>query len=145
MWDAVVTGRDAAKLLEPADGAFDPVSEFVFDRIEGAFSGHTGALRDDRYSACGLDMVEDSVAVIGFIGEDMDGIEAGQERDGRSGIAGVAASQDEADGSPERIDRDVPLGRQSASGAPQSLVASPPFWPVAAWAWARTIELSIIR
>lgn len=102
-------------------------------------------MRDDGLGACRLDVIKDGMAVIGLVGEDVGGIEAGQQRDGRSGIAGIAAGQDEADGAAERIDRDVPLGGQSASGAPQSLVADPPFWPVAAWAWARTIELSIIR
>jgi hypothetical protein len=28
----------------------------------------------------------------------------------------------------------MPFGGQSSSGAPQSLIADPPFWPVAAWA-----------
>ena len=113
--------------------------------VERPFAGHAGALRDDRLGACCLNVIEDGMAVIGLVGEDVGRIEASQQGDSRSGIAGVAAGQDEADGSAERIERDVPLGGQSTSGAPQSLVAGPPFWPVAAWAWARTIELSIIR
>jgi hypothetical protein len=145
LWDAIVSGGDTSKLLEPADGALDAVPELVLDRVERAFAGHAGALRDDRLGVCRLDVVEDGMAVIGLVGEDVGGIEAGQQRDGRPGVTGIAAGQDEADGTAERIDRDVPLGGQSASGAPQSLVAGPPFWPVAAWAWARTIELSIIR
>lgn len=145
MWDAIVSSCDTAKLLEPADGTFDAVSKLILDRIEGAFAGHAGTLRDDGLSACRLDVIENSMAVIGLVGEDMGRIEAGQQRDGRSGIAGIAACQEEADGAAECVDRDVPFGGQSASGAPQSLIASPPFWPVAAWAWARTIELSIIR
>lgn len=127
MWDAVVSGGDAAELLEPADGPLDAVPEFVFDRIERPFAWHAGALWDDRLGTRGFDMVEDAVAIIGLVGEHVGGIEAGQQRDGRSGIAGVATGQDESDGAPERVDRDVPLGRQSASGAPQSLIASPPF------------------
>ena len=77
-------------------------------------------------------MIEDGVTVIGLVGEDMGRIEPGEQRDCGSGVAGVAAGQDEADGPAERIDRDMPFGRQSASGAPQSLIARPPFWPVAA-------------
>ncbi len=39
----------------------------------------------------------------------------------------LAAGEEEADRAAERIDRDVPLGRQSASGTPQSLVFAAPF------------------
>ncbi len=85
------------------------------------------------------------MAVIGLVGKDMASDQAGELRDGGLVIAGVAAGQDEAHRSAERIDGDVPFGCQSTSGAPQSLVATAPFCPVAAWAWARTIKLSIIR
>lgn len=79
-------------------------------------------------------MIEDGVGIISLVGDDVVSLEAGEQRDGQPGIAGIAAGQDEPDRAAERIDRDMPLGRQSASGAPQSLVADPPFWPVAAWA-----------
>lgn len=57
----------------------------------------------------------------------MPGGQTREQRDGRSGIAGIAACQDEAHWADECIDRDVPLGCQPSSGAPQSLVAQPPF------------------
>jgi len=64
------------------------------------------------------------MAVIGFVGDNMNGIEAAQQRDGGPRVASVAAGENKADGTAERVDRDVPLGGQSPSGAPQSLVAA---------------------
>lgn len=145
MRDAVIASGDASELLELADGSLNAISELVFGGIEGPFAGHACALGNDRLGAAGLDMVEDGVGIVGFVSDDIIGLETGQQRDRQPCIADVAPGQNKAHGTAERIDRDVPLGGQSASGAPQSLVAEPPFWPVAAWAWARTIELSIIR
>lgn len=127
MWDAVVSSCDASELFEPADGPLDAVSEFVYDGIEGPFSGHSSSLRDDGLCACGLDMVEDDVAVIGFVGDDMTRWKAGQQGDCGVVIAGIATGQDEAHRTAEAIDRNVPFAGQSASGAPQSLIATPPF------------------
>ena len=79
-------------------------------------------------------MVEDGVAVIGFVGDEVAGGEAGDERQGIGGVIGLAAGEDEADRPAEAVDGDMPLAGQSSSGTPQSLVFDPPFWPVAAWA-----------
>jgi hypothetical protein len=58
--------------------------------------------------------------------------QAGEQGDSGAGIAGVAAGENEAHRPTKAVDRDVPLARQSTSGAPQSLVTDPPFWPVEA-------------
>lgn len=74
------------------------------------------------------------MSVIGLVGDDMACGEAGDQRQGMAGVAGLAAGEDEAQRPTEAVDRDVPLAGQSSSGTPQSLVLDPPFWPVAAWA-----------
>lgn len=74
------------------------------------------------------------MTVIGAIGDDVGGGEAGDQRQGVGGVIGLATGEEEADRPAEAVDRDVPLAGQSASGTPQSLVLDPPFWPVAAWA-----------
>ena len=127
MGDAVVSGCDATQLLKLADGPLDAVPELVFDGVEGPLARHAGALRDDRLRAADLDVIEDGIGIIGLVGDDVTGIEAGQQGDGQLGVAGVAAGQDEAYRAAEGIDRNMPLGGQSSSGAPQSLVAEPPF------------------
>jgi hypothetical protein len=79
-------------------------------------------------------MVENSVAVIGLIGDEVVGGEAGDQWQGIGGVIGLPAGEEEADRPAEAVDRDVPFAGQPSSGAPQSLVLDPPFWPVAAWA-----------
>jgi hypothetical protein len=110
-----------------ADGSLDPVAFLVDFGVEGAISVHAGSLRDDRDGADRLDMVEDGVSVIGLVGDDVPWPQAGNERERMGGVTGLAAGEDEADRPAQRVDRDVPLARQSASGAPQSLVFAPPF------------------
>ena len=127
MRDSVVSSCDAAELFELADGALDTVSQFVDGGIEGALSGHAGSLRDDGFCAAGLDMVEDDMAVISLVGDDMLGRKAGHQRDGGVVIAGIATGQDEAHRAAKAVDRNVPLAGQPSSGAPQSLIATPPF------------------
>jgi len=109
------------------DGALDPVAFLVDFGIEVAASVHAGALRDDGAGADRLGMVEDGVAVICLVGDEVPGPEALDEGEGVGCVAGLAAGEDEADRPAQRVDRDVPLARQSASGAPQSLVFAPPF------------------
>ena len=104
-------------MFEFADGAFDAVAHFGDGWIEGAVSGHAFSLRNDRYCAIFLDVIADGVAVIGLVGEN---------------VARQEPGLDEANRLAQRIDGDVPFAGQSASGAPLSLVADPPFWPVAA-------------
>ena len=72
-------------------------------------------------------MVEDGVGVIGFVGDDISGGEAGDEGERMSGVAGLSAGQQEADRASQAVDRDMPLAAQSTSGTPQSLVFAPPF------------------
>lgn len=109
------------------DGSLDPVAFLVDFGIEVAASVHAGALRDDGAGADRLGMVEDGVAVICLVGDEAVGPQACDEREGMGRVAGLAAGEDEADRPSERVDRDVPLARQSASGTPQSLVFAPPF------------------
>lgn len=132
MRDAVVSGGDAAELFELADGPLDAVAQLVFDRIEIALARHTRSLGDDGLGAPGLDKVEDCMAIVSLVGKNVACGKASEQRDAELGIAGIAAGQDKTHRATEGIDRDVPLAGQSASGAPQSLIADPPFWPVAA-------------
>ena len=77
MRDAVVSGGDTPELFELAYGPFDPIAQLVFDRIEGAFSGHACALWDNRLGARGFDEVEDRVGIVSFVRQNVLGGEAG--------------------------------------------------------------------
>ena len=109
------------------DGSLDPVAFLVDFGIEVAASGHAGPLRDDWAGADRLGMVEDGVAVIGLVGDEVLWPETFDEGEGMGGVVGLAAGQEEADRPSQRVDRDMPLAGQSASGAPQSLVFAAPF------------------
>lgn len=132
-------------MFELADGSLDDVAPFVDFGIEVSGSVHARSLGDDRSGADGLDMVEHGVSVIGLVGDDVSRGEADEQRQRMVGIVGLSTGQEETNWPAKRVDGDVPLAGQSPSGTPQSLVFDPPFWPVAAWACARTMALSIIR
>ena len=77
-------------------------------------------------------MIEDGVAVIGLVGDDMGCPHAFDQRQGVTCITGLALCEQEPDRTAQTIHGDMPFARQPASGAPQSLVLDPPFLPVAA-------------
>jgi hypothetical protein len=64
---------------------------------------------------------------------------------GSSESVDLTAGDQEVDRQTQVVDQQVDLGRQTASGAPQSLVRAPFLRPVAACWWARTMVESIIR
>ena len=107
---------------------------FVDLWIECSFSEHAGAFRDDRPGTYRLDVIEQGMAVIGFVGKDMSRLQAVDERQRMACVAGLTCGEEEAQRPAQAIDGDVPFARQSSSGAPQSRVLDPPFVPVAAWA-----------
>jgi hypothetical protein len=72
------------------------------------------------------------VAVIGFVGEQIGRIEPGDQWQGVGGVIGLAAGEQEPDRAAEAVDSQAPFAGQPSSGTPQSLIADPPFWPVAA-------------
>jgi hypothetical protein len=72
-------------------------------------------------------VVEDGVSVVGAVGEDVGGRQAVHQRQRLGGVVPLTGSEDEAQRATERVDRDVPLTRQSSSRTPQSLVRTAPF------------------
>lgn len=125
--EAVVTGGDAAELLELSDGALDAVAQLVEDGVEGARPGHAGSLRDDRLGPARLDGVEDGVGVVCLVGDDVSGGQAVDQRQRLGGVTALAGGEDEAYRPALTVNGDVPFAGQASSGAPQSLVRAPPF------------------
>ena len=64
--------------------------------------------------------------LIGLVGDEVAGGEAGDQRQGIGGVIGLAAGEQETDRPTEAVECDVPLAGPSASGTPQSLVLAPP-------------------
>ena len=92
----VVSGSDAAELLELSDAALDHVAPLVFFRIEVSGSVHLRALRDDRPGADRFDMVEYRVGILGLVGDDMSWSEAGDQRQRMARVARLATGEDQA-------------------------------------------------
>lgn len=77
-------------------------------------------------------MGDDRVTVIAFIGQNMTCFPLAQQRDRLGAVVGLSRCDDEVDGQTLFIGQQVDLGRQTSSGAPQSLVGAPFLRPVAA-------------
>jgi hypothetical protein len=103
-------------------------------RVEGAGAVHAGASGDDRLGTDLFGMIENGVAVVGAVCEDVARRQAFEQRQCVGSVVCLAAGKQEAQRPPAPVDGDVPLACQPSSGTPQSLVLDPPFWPVAAWA-----------
>ncbi len=128
---AVVPGGDAAEVFELVEATLDAVARFVDLKVIGDLVSAPWIAGNDGTGADGRDVIADLVAVIGLVGQNVVGLEAGHEREGLRCIAGLARGEDDAERSAEGIGGEVDLGGQTSSGTPQSLVAVPPF-PVAA-------------
>jgi len=137
----VVSGCEAAEVLEPVDAALDLISHFVERFVVADELLACPVRRDDGLGALCLDERAQGIAVIGLVGEDVARRQA-LEQGGRGGdVALLARRNHDPQRSAARIDDEVDLGRQSSSGTPQRLIARPPFPPAACW-WARTRVVS---
>jgi hypothetical protein len=140
---AVVAGGDATVLLEAPEAALDVIAQSVAADIEGTWL-LAGPRWDHGDGAGGLNRCHQRSAVIATIGQYERRLEAGQQCGRLRDVVALSAGQHAPQWTTASIHRQMVLGGQSASGAPHSRFVAP-FLPVTAWAWARTIGLSIIR
>jgi hypothetical protein len=68
--ELVVSGGDAAEVLEPAEAAFDDISALVGVLVEVMDDNTVGFVRDDGLCAATNDFAAKVVAVIPFVGEE---------------------------------------------------------------------------
>lgn len=129
---AIKAGGYSAVVLELVETAFDGVANLVSLEVIGdrAFSGWIAG--DHRLGTHVLDEGSDCIGIIGFIGKHPQRLQAVQQGGRYRGIATLTRCQDQSQRAAQGIDGEVYLGRQTASGSPQSL--APPFepFPVAA-------------
>ena len=141
--EAVVSGRDAAPVLEAAEHPLDSVSLAIEDRGEGWLPATIDLGGNVRGRAGRLDLATDRVAVVALVGEeDAAGWQVLEKaRSGRA-IGDVAAGEQEGERTTEAIRQRVDLGRAATSRAADRLGRLPPFAPEAERC-AFTAELSI--
>src|SRR5215210_4645200 len=141
---AVEPRREAAEVLELIEAAFDAVAFLVERDVVRDRNLARAGRRDDSEHAGVSDQLAQSVAVVGFVGDDGAALDAFQQRRRGDDIVDLAAGENEAQRAAERIGEHVDFAGQSSSGAPQSLILVPPF-PVAACWCARTRVVSSMR
>lgn len=93
---AIISCREASEMLQPVEAALDAVSPFVGYGIvrDEDFPGPVG--RDHRHRTYACDLVAESIAVIGFVGEYCTAGLTFDQSWSRSDVAHLAGRDDEA-------------------------------------------------
>ena len=140
---SVVSGGDAAEILEAAEHALDCIAIAIESWREAVFPSPIGLGRDVGHCAFRLDLAADCVAVIALVA--MKNVAVGQvfqEVRGGSAIGNVAGGNEEGDGPTLDVGQGMDLGGSTTSGAAYGLIFLPPL-PPEAERCAFTAELSM--
>ncbi len=142
--EPIISRGDATKVFELVEASFDAISRLVDFEVVRNQTLASWIAGNDGGSADVGDEGTQSIAVVGFVGEDVGWPEAVEQGRRLRHIAGLSGRENDSQGPSLCIGGEMDLGGQSTSGAPQSLILVPPF-PVAACWWARTRVLSSMR
>ena len=126
--ELVVTGGDAAEVLQLAEEALYQVALTIEHLAEAGFPFAIGFGRDIGNRALRLDQIADAIGVIGLIGQnDCASIETIKQAEGGGAVVGLAGGQAEPDREPLSIDNRVDLGREAAPRATETMISIPLF------------------
>ena len=89
--------------------------------------------RDDRAGAAHIEFFEHPIRVERLIGQESVEVHAIDQRLDPLYVVGLAGQENKVGKVAERIDQSNDLGGQSAARAPDGLILSPPFAPLAFW------------
>ena len=130
--ELVISGGDAAEVLEPAKAAFDDISAFVGAFVEAMDDDTVGFIGDDGLGAATNDFAAKVVAVVPFVGEERaHGWRERQNIGRRSDIGILAWGQMQNDRPAERIAQRMDFCRAASARAADCLIVLPPFPPEA--------------
>ena len=130
--ELVVSGGDAAEVLEPTKAALDDVSAFIGTLVEGMDDDAVGFVGDDGLGAATYDFAAKIVAVIPFVAEERaHGRRDRQNMWRRRDIGILAWCQMQDDRPAERIAQRMDFCRAAGSRAADCLIVLPPFPPEA--------------
>lgn len=139
----VVSGCDTAKLLEAIEESLDEVSCLVAMPVDFAFGVAIASRWDDRFGTGGLDDVDQSIAVVTFVGDDGAGRDCLNQGSTLRDIGNLAGCQDQTNRVAKCIDTNMNFGGQPAPRATDRLIATVFLGAPAACWWARTIVASM--
>ena len=130
--ELVVSGSDAAEVLEPAKAAFDDISAFVGAFIEAMDDNAVGFVGDYGLGAATNDFTAKVVAIIPFVSEECAHGRRERQNIGRRRDIGILAwGQMQDDRPAERIAQRMDFCRAASARAADCLVVLPPFPPEA--------------
>ena len=130
--ELVVSGGDAAEVLEPAKAALDDISAFVGAFIEAMDDDAVGFVGDYGLGAATNDFTAKVVAIIPFVSEERAHRRRERQNIGRSSDIGILAWGQMKDDRPaERIAQRMDFCRAASARAADCLVVLPPFPPEA--------------
>ena len=130
--ELVISGGDAAEVLEPAKAAFDDISAFVGAFVEAMDDNTVRFIGDYGLGAATNNFAAKVVAVIPFVGEQRaHGWRERQDIGRRSDIGILAWGQMQHDRPAERIAQRMDFCRAASARAADCLVVLPPFPPEA--------------
>lgn len=123
-------------MFEFGEEAFDAPALLVGDAVVGALDLAVSAGWNDGLSALFEDEIAQAIGVIGSVGQHLSCRQAPDEIAGGSHVVLLSGAEHETHRQAERIDYDMDLGAEPASGAAESLGFSAPLFILAPAAWA---------
>ena len=130
--ELVVSGRDAAEVLEPTKAALDDVSAFIGTLVEGMDDDAVGFVGNDGLGAATYDFAAKVVAVIPFVAEERAHGRRERQNIGRYRDIGILPWGQMQDNRPaERIAQRMDFCRAASARAADCLIVLPPFPPEA--------------
>ena len=130
--ELVVSGSDAAEVLEPAKAALDDISAFVGTFIEPMDDDAVGFVGDYGLGAATNDFTAKVIAIIPFVSEECAHGRRERQNMGRCRDIGILAwGQMQDDRPAERIAQRMDFCRAASARAADCLVVLPPFPPEA--------------
>lgn len=130
--ELVVSGGDAAEVLQPAEAAFDDISAFVGAFVEAMDDDTVRFIGDDGLGAATNDFAAKVVAVIPFVGEERAHGRRERQNIGRYRDIGILPWGQMQDNRPaERIAQRMDFCRAASARAADGLIVLPPFPPEA--------------
>ena len=130
--ELVISGGDAAEILEPAKSTLDDISAFVSAFVEAMDDDAVGFVGDDGLGAATDDVAAKVVAVIAFVGEECAHGRRERQNIWRGRDIGIVAwGQVQDDRPAERIAQSMDFCRAASARAADCLIVLPPFPPEA--------------
>ena len=130
--ELVVSGGDAAEVLEPAEAALDDVSAFVGALVEAMDDDTVGFIGDYGLGTAANDFGAKVVAIIAFVRDKRAHGRGERQNIGRSCDIGILAWGQMKDDRPaERIAQRMDFCRAASARAADVLIVLPPFPPEA--------------